>query len=153
MSEIHSELRVVYNALLASWNARDAAAFASCFADDGMMIGFDASLAEGRPAIEAHLSPIFRDHPTAAFVAIVRRVWGDNEFGLLHADAGMVPPGKTQINSATNTRHVIALRHVGDGSQIVLFQNTPIRLDRDEPGRKAIEAELQAAYQRGGVVH
>src|SRR5215213_2723952 len=58
----------LYERLLTAWNDRDAAAFAALFAGDGVSIGFDGSQSTG-PEIQAHLEPIFGDHPTAAFVA------------------------------------------------------------------------------------
>lgn len=57
------DLRALYLQLLRGWNNRDASAMAECFSIDGAMIGFDGSMAEGRTAIQAHLSPIFADRP------------------------------------------------------------------------------------------
>lgn len=57
------DVRRLYLRLPLAWNDRDAAAMADCFADDGVMIGFDGSLVDGRARIVEHLTPIFADHP------------------------------------------------------------------------------------------
>src|SRR4029450_4961754 len=64
----------LYRKLLQAWNDRDAAAFARLFSDDGSIVGFDGSTADNKADIQAHLQPIFADHPTAAYVGKVRAV-------------------------------------------------------------------------------
>lgn len=64
----------LYRQLLEAWNNRDAAAFARLFSEKGSTVGFDGSTANGRAEIEAHLKPIFADHPTARYVSKVRDV-------------------------------------------------------------------------------
>ena len=92
------DTRELYEHLIGTWNDRDAEAMSSLFAPAGIMIGFDGSLVTGVDAVREHLTPIFADHPTAAYVTIVRSVQsvGDGAT-LLLADAGMVPPGQTEI--------------------------------------------------------
>ena len=89
------DTRELYEHLIGTWNDRDAEAMSSLFAPAGIMIGFDGSLVTGVDAVREHLTPIFADHPTAAYVTIVRSVQsvGDGAT-LLLADAGMVPPGQ-----------------------------------------------------------
>jgi hypothetical protein len=68
------DVRILHERLLSAWNSRDAKAMASLYAPNGGQVGFDGSTANGRDEIEALLEPIFADHPTARFVAIVREV-------------------------------------------------------------------------------
>ena len=93
----------LYLALLDAWNRRDAAGMAALFAENGTQIGFDGSRADGPEQVRAHLEPIFRDHPTARFVAKVRdcRLLG-SEIALLTAAAGMLPPGSDRIKPENN---------------------------------------------------
>jgi uncharacterized protein (TIGR02246 family) len=142
----------LYVKLLTAWNNRDAKAMSACFNDDAVMIGFDGSTVEGRAEIEGHLAPIFKDHPTAAYVAILRseHVYGDN--GLLRADAGMLPPGKQDIKPETIARQTVVARATKAGWRIVQFQNTPIALGQDQPARTAIYDELQAALKTGNLL-
>jgi uncharacterized protein (TIGR02246 family) len=123
---------------------------AECFSTEGIMIGFDGSVAEGGTAIRQHLSPIFADHPTAAFVAIVRTTHSSGSAAILRADVGMVPPGAMEINPAANARQTIVAGEEGGRWKIKLFQNTPAALHGDEKGREALSAELNAAFKERG---
>jgi uncharacterized protein (TIGR02246 family) len=148
-----SELTKLYETLLRAWNDRDAKAMAANFADGAVMIGFDGSTAEGPQQIEAHLAPIFRDHPTAAYVSILRSEHDLGDMSMLLADAGMVPPGKADIRSETIARQTLLARRSGGQWRIVQFQNTPITLDADKDQRGRIYEELQSAHRAGGLLH
>src|SRR5436190_12517445 len=84
----------LYSTLIAGWNDRDAAAFASVFADAGGLIGFDGSDPQGRTTIERELQAIFADHTPAQYVAKVRTIelLAPN-VAVLRAVVGMIPPG------------------------------------------------------------
>ena len=69
-----SQLISLYEALIKCWNNRDAEGMAGLYASGGGQIGFDGSQISGPGDIEKHLAPIFRDHPTARFVFIIREV-------------------------------------------------------------------------------
>ena len=137
-------VEAVYFALLDAWNRRDAAGMAALYADRGIQIGFDGSRADGAAEVRSHLEPIFRDHPTARFVAKLRDcrlLNGDT--ALLTAVAGMIPPGKDRINPQTNAvQTVVASRHAG-GWRIELFQNTPAAWHGRDEDRERLTAELQ----------
>lgn len=64
---------------------------------------------------------------------------------LLLADAGMVPPGQTEIHADANARQTLVASRPVDRWQIDLFQNTPAALHWDDAGRDALTAELTAA--------
>ena len=117
----------LYRQLIDAWNANDGAAMATCFADDGEMIGFDGSHVSGRTNIETEMSAIFKDHQTATYVAKVHgvRKVGGSDVVLLHAHAGMVPPGGSEIKPDVNTHHIVVAENVVGEWRIVLFQNTP----------------------------
>ncbi|RBP65660.1 uncharacterized protein (TIGR02246 family) [Brevibacterium sanguinis] len=143
VSELHRRL-------LTAWNSRDDAAMAECFSDDGLLIGFDGSVADGREAILDHLTPIFADHPTAAYVAIVRSVRRAGDASVLLADAGMVPPGADEINPEANARQTVVAASTPGGWRVTLFQTTPAALHWDDAGRQALTAELDAACAERG---
>ena len=119
-------IRLLYEQILIAWNQQDAAAMAARFEEDGNIVGFDGSQADSRAAIEDHLRPIFADHPTAAYVAIVReiRMLGC-DVGLLRAVVGMIPPNSDDINPAGNTIQTLVAIQNADGWQAALFQSTP----------------------------
>jgi uncharacterized protein (TIGR02246 family) len=152
MEENMSELTDLYVRLLKAWNDRDAKAMAACFGDEAVMIGFDGSMAEGQGAIETHLAPIFRDHPTAAYTAILRSEHTYGDVRLLRADAGMLPYGKQDLQSETISRQTLVARQTDSGLRIVLFQNTAIALDQDKATRATIYGDLQQALKGGDIL-
>ena len=119
-------IRLLYEQILIAWNQQDAAAMAARFEEDGNIVGFDGSQSDSRAAIEDHLRPIFADHPTAAYVAIVReiRMLG-RDVGLLRAVVGMIPPNSDDVNPAGNTIQTLVAIQNADGWQAALFQSTP----------------------------
>jgi uncharacterized protein (TIGR02246 family) len=119
------EVERLYRRLLGAWNEADADGMASCFAEDGEMIGFDGSNMQGRKEIAEHLRSVFSDHETARFVSKVKGIRSPApDVALLRAAAGMVPPGLNDINPEVNTHHTVLARKVDDEWSIVLFQNT-----------------------------
>jgi uncharacterized protein (TIGR02246 family) len=140
--------RDLYAQLIAAWNARDADAFARLFADDGVSIGFDGSQAAGAE-IHEHLSAVFGDHETAAYVAKVHsaRALGDG-VELLLAIAGMVPPGTDELNPKVNALHTL----LSEGGRIVLFQNTPAQYHGRPELVEEHTAELERVRSSGAAV-
>ena len=145
-------VRDLYRSLLDAWNARDAAAFAALFTEDGFMIGFDGSQAPGAE-IEAHLGPIFRDHPTASYVAVVRDVRERGDFAVLRAAAGMAPPGADTLDSNVNAVQSLVAERGEDGAwRIVLFQNTPAQYHGRPELAEAHTAAVEKVRAAGDVV-
>lgn len=136
----------LYRQLLDAWNNRDAAAFARLFSDKGSIVGFDGSTADGRNEIEAHLKPIFADHPTARYVSKIRDVRDLSSNGaLLRAVAGMIPPDADQLKPERNAiQTLVASRQVAGDWQIEMFQNTPARFDGRPEEADQLTRELEA---------
>src|SRR5215468_1509426 len=102
---IERDVCTLYHELLASWNAHDAANFATPFTDDAEVIGFDGSQMTGRAEIEATLRRIFADHETGAYVGIIRSVrFLALGVVLLRAVSGVVPAGQNALNPALNAQ-------------------------------------------------
>jgi uncharacterized protein (TIGR02246 family) len=142
-----ADIRGLYERMIAGWNAGDAAAMTRDFADDGEIVGFDGSEVSGRERIASYLAAIFAGHKVASFVTLVREV---REIApgvmLLRAHAGMVPPGKSEINRATNAVQTLIAVRDDDRWQIALFQNTPAAWHGREDDADALTAELQTAF-------
>jgi uncharacterized protein (TIGR02246 family) len=137
-----------YMKLLAAWNAQDAAAMAALFAEGGAQVGFDGSEAQGPRTIHQQLAPIFRDHPTKRFVHVIREVHQvTDDVALLRAIAGMVPRESLELDESKNVVQSLILRKEGVDWQIVLFQNTPARLDGRPEAVAAMSNELRAAAE------
>ncbi len=136
----------LYRELLDAWNGRDAQRMAGLYAKAGSQVGFDGSTANGPAEIEALLAPIFKDHPTARFVAKVRevRMLGEDA-ALLRAVAGMIPPGKDDIMPERNAIQTMVASHARDGRwRVEMFHNTPARFDGRPELAQELTAELRA---------
>jgi len=141
-----AHVTALHAALLTAWNNRDAKAMAALFEENGLQIGFDGSEARGTREIESHLTPIFRDHPTARYVWKVRevRTLGD-DIAVLRAVAGMIPPGTSTIKPEVNAiQSLLASRSGGGPWKIELFQNTPVQWHGRPQDVKELTEELQA---------
>ena len=134
----------LYCQLLDCWNERNADALAALFNDNGSVVGFDGSVMNGREEIESTLGQIFADHPTAAYVGKIREVRSLAPGAvLLRAVAGMVPPGKHEINSAANSIQTVVATQQDSQWRIALFHNTPAQFHGRPELSKALTEELQ----------
>jgi uncharacterized protein (TIGR02246 family) len=139
------EIRKLYDALIGGWNDHDGATMAEPFADDGVVIGFDGSIHSGKSTIATEMARIFADHETGRYVMKVRRVRPlGAEAAVLQAISGLVPPGQTHVNAATNSHQTLVAERRGGRWQIVLFQNTPAQFH----GRPHLVDDMTRELQR-----
>jgi uncharacterized protein (TIGR02246 family) len=136
----------LYGAILDAWNRQDADAYASCFSDEAIVVGFDGSEMHGREEIAEQLAAIFADHQVARYIWIVRSVHRiAAEAGLLHAVVGMVPPGGTDVMPDRHAvQLLVAVRETG-AWQASSLQNTPAQLHGRPEAVEALTDELRAA--------
>ena len=133
------KIEKLHQQLLTAWNQQDAKGMASLFADDGNVVGFDGSQMDGRINIESELSGIFADHIPASYVWKVRGVrFLSEDIALLRAVVGMVPPGKKEINPASNAIQSLIATRKSNEWKIALFQNTPAQFH----GRTGLSEKL-----------
>jgi uncharacterized protein (TIGR02246 family) len=138
-------IRALYREIIAAWNRRSSADYARPFAVDANMIGFDGSQINGREAITAEIGRIFQDHLTAAYVTIIKEVrFLDPQTAILRAIAGLVPPGKNDLNPAINAVQSLVAHKGPLDWQIALFQNTPAQFHGRPELVEQMTAELRA---------
>lgn len=119
IEKLHAEL-------LTFWNNQNGVGMASLFTENANVIGFDGSQMNGRLEIETELKQVFANHRTARYVWKVEEIrFLHSQIALLRAIVGMVPPGKTELNSATNAIQSLIAVKQNDLWKISLFQNTP----------------------------
>ncbi|WP_026701721.1 SgcJ/EcaC family oxidoreductase [Salibacterium aidingense] len=125
-TSFRDEIENLYLKLIDAWNKRQAQGMAEQFAEQGVQIGFDGSKVIGQEEILSHLEPIFEQYPTAPFVTKVKDIRPlGTDAAILHAIAGMIPPGKTDIEPTVNAHQtLVAVKKDGDW-RVELFQNTP----------------------------
>jgi uncharacterized protein (TIGR02246 family) len=136
--------------LLAAWNSQDARAYAALFTPDATLVGFDGSQVAGS-AVEEHLTGIFADHRTATYVSktVEVRQLADG-VALLRAKVGMVPPGRTDVNPATNAvQSLVAVRDDGTW-RATLFHNTPAQYHGREDLAEQHTDEMRQVLRRTG---
>ncbi|PWU24517.1 MAG: DUF4440 domain-containing protein [Candidatus Rokuibacteriota bacterium] len=135
----------LYYAVLDAWNRHDADDYAALFANDGYVVGFDGSEMNGTEQIEQSLSTIFADHETGRYVAEVRaeRAVSDN-VAIVAAVAGLVPPGKSDVNPELNAIQTLVAKHEDGRWRIVQFQNTPAQFHGRPKAAEALTNELRA---------
>jgi uncharacterized protein (TIGR02246 family) len=134
-------IRELYQRLLDGWNQRRADHMAELFLDDAVVVGFDGSQMRGKRAVNKEMTRIFADHRPARYVGIVRAVTLlKPDVAVVHAVAGMVPPGKRELKPENNAVQILTAVKGSEGWRIAVYQNTPARFD----GRPKLAAELTA---------
>jgi len=150
--QTHEEPQVceLYRRLLEAWNERDAGAFAALYEEDGNQIGFDGTQMNGQAEIETHLSQIFADHMTAAYIGKVREVRFLNEgTAILRAVAGMIQPNQTDINPALNAiQSLVAVKRETQW-KVALFHNTPAAFHGRPEAVAQLTEELRELVSKG----
>lgn len=147
-ADAESAARELYEKIIQAWNKRNARDFALLFASNGSIVGYDGSQVDGQLEIGAHISEVFSHHQTAAYVTIVREVRPvSSDAVLLRANAGMVPPGKAEINPERNTVQSLVAARKGAKWEIALFQNTPAAYDGRPELSKKLTEELRAVLR------
>ena len=144
-----SATRDLYDRLIDAWNKRNARDYALLFASTGSIVGFDGSQVNGQTEIGGHVSEIFSHHQTASYVTIVRDVRTiASDVTLLRANAGMVPPGKDDINPEMNAVQSMVAARKGGKWEIALFQNTPAAYHERPELSKKLTDELRVVLRK-----
>lgn len=121
-----SKVRELYRRMLAAWNNRNAAEMAALFDEQGYLVGFDGSQVNGRAEIESEMGQIFAHHQTPPYFGKIRGVrFVTPEVAMLRAVAGMVPPGKSDIDPALNAVQTLVAAKNDGRWRVALFQTTP----------------------------
>src|SRR5918999_4230617 len=116
---------------------------AAALSDDALVIGFDGSQMVGREQAVTELSGIFADHEVAQYVTKVRSVTPlGADVAVLHAVAGMVPPGKSEIKPEQKAIQTVVAQRVTGEWGVALFQTTPAQFHGRPELSKALTAEL-----------
>lgn len=116
----------LHTAFIAAWNKRDADALAELFILDGDVVGFDGSQCTGRGSIHEEMKKIFASHPTPPYLAKVTGVTTvTTDVAIVRAIAGMVPPGKSELDPALHAVQRLTAVFRGGDWRIALLHTTP----------------------------
>ncbi len=123
--EKDTAVRHLYEAVLAAWNRRDV---------------------NGAHEVEAHLAPIFADHPTPAYVGLVEELRSlSPDIMLLRAVSGLVPPTQDDIVPALNAIQTLVAARRGNTWQVEMFHNTSAQFHGRPDLADALTAKLREA--------
>lgn len=138
-------VRELYRQLIEGWNERSAEGMARPIAEIGLVVGFDGTRMTGPAQVEEAMSAVFADHRPARYVTRVESVTAlDQDVAILEALAGMVPPGEDEVIADRNAIQTVVAQRTQDGWKVVLFQNTPVRLDGRPDEAERLTRELNA---------
>jgi len=139
------DTRALYARLIEAWDKRNARDYALQFASDGVLVGFDGSQVNGQLEVGGHVTEVFTHHQTPRYVTIVRDVRPlANDVTLLRANAGLIPPGKDDIDPALNAIQSMVAVRKSDVWKIALFHNTPAAFHMRPELAKQLTDELRA---------
>jgi uncharacterized protein (TIGR02246 family) len=145
-NDAEAEVRELYRRIIDGWNESSGAAFSAPFAEDGIVIGFDGSESEGRAGIANEMNRIFEDHETGTYVGKVRevRMLGEDT-ALLRAVAGVIPPGRDDLEPKQNSVQSLIAERGPDGWQVVIYHNTPAQYHGRPEAVESLTEELRSA--------
>jgi uncharacterized protein (TIGR02246 family) len=112
--------------LVAAWAARDAAAFAALFTEDGTMI-LPGVYRKGRPDISAYMAyafaTIYRDTRVTGRPIDLKPI-GSDAVALI-TEGGVIAPGETQLSPAATIRASWILVKRDGEWQVAVYHNCP----------------------------
>ena len=139
-----TDVRALYRQILNGWNRRSADAIAELFVEDGVAIGVDGSKLKGRAEIASVHKRIFDERCTGAFVGKVRSVqFLSPDIAVLSAVAGMVMPGKADLDPQRNSIQKLVASKRDDHWSVAFFQNTPAELLGRPEEARSLQEELR----------
>lgn len=139
-----ARIRALYIEFLDGWNRRSGAAVAAGFADDGDIVGFDGTHLSGRLSIASDLRRVFGTSQTPAWAGLIRSVRPIAPgVAVLHAHAGMIPPGGNDVDPGLLAAQTLVAVDEGGRWKIALFQSTPAAWPGNPGGRAALVEELR----------
>jgi uncharacterized protein (TIGR02246 family) len=152
-AESRKQVISLYERLLQAWNRRDADGFAALFTETGSSVGFDGSQLNGREEIARSLRDIFANHQTAAYVAKIQEIRPlGSEVTLVRSVAGMVPPGKSELNPAVNAVQSLVIIMRSGQPQIAVLHNTPAAFHGRPDLGEQLTRDLSAVLHTGKIV-
>ena len=145
------DTRALYARLIEAWDKRNARDYALQFTSDGVLVGFDGSQVNGQLEVGGHVTEVFTHHQTPRYVTIVRDVRPvANDVTLLRANAGLIPPGKDDIDPALNAIQSMVAVRKSDTWKIALFHNTPAAFHMRPELAKQLTDELRTKLRDSG---
>src|SRR5918996_301503 len=120
-------IRLLYQQLIDGWNKGNGEAFASPFAEDGDLVGFDGTHLKGRQEIVSFHQQLFDTFVKGSrLVGKIRNVrFLTPDVAIMHVVGGTIMAGKSDIEPERNSIHtLVVMKESDDKWRIAAFQNT-----------------------------
>jgi uncharacterized protein (TIGR02246 family) len=113
--------------MIDGWNKGDGDSFASPFAEDGDLVGFDGTHLNGRQQIASFHQQLLDTYVKGSrLVGKIRNVrFLTPDVAIMHVVGGTIMKGQTDIEPERNSIHTLVFKKVnGDKWCVAAFQNT-----------------------------
>jgi len=120
-------IRSLYSQMIDGWNKGNGEAFASPFAEDGDLVGFDGTHLKGRQEIVSFHQQLFDTFVKGSrLVGKIRNVrFLTPDVAIMHAVGGTIMAGQSDIEPERNSIHtLVVMKESDDKWRIAAFQNT-----------------------------
>ena len=120
-------IRSLYFQMIDGWNKGNGEAFASPFAEDADLVGFDGTHLKGRQEIASFHQQLFDTFVKGSrLVGKIRNVRFLNpDVAIMHAVGGTIMAGQSDIEPERNSIHTLVIMKESDDKwRVTAFQNT-----------------------------
>ena len=120
-------IRSLYQQLMDGWNRGSGEAFATPFAEDGDLVGFDGTYLKGRQEIISfHQHSLILTSKAARLVGKIRNVrFVTSDVAIIHTIGGTIMAGQTDIEPERNSVQTLVATKDSKGEwYLTAFQNT-----------------------------
>jgi uncharacterized protein (TIGR02246 family) len=121
------KIRALYFQMIDGWNRGDGELFASPFAEDGDLVGFDGTYLKGRRQIASFHQQLLDTYVKGSrLVGKIRDMhFLTPDVAIMHAVGGTIMKGQTDLEPERNSIHTLVLKKGNDDRWcIAAFQNT-----------------------------
>jgi uncharacterized protein (TIGR02246 family) len=137
---------MLYQQLMDGWNRGSGKDFATPFADNGDLVGFDGTRLKGRQEIDSFHQQLFDTYVKGSrLVGRIRSVgFLTSDVAIMHAVSGTILPGQTDIEPERNSiQTLVAMKDSGGKWRLVAFQNTRAQYFGRPEQSQALTEELR----------
>lgn len=145
-----TEIRKLFDRLLAAWTANDATAYGACFTADSDYVSYDGTRATGRAPMQAAHDRLFRG--VLAGSALVGEVESirpvTDDVAIVHGTASVLMPWRSRLPRRRLSRQTLVAVHTAEGWRFTALHNGRVRPVRI-PAPDSAPARLSQAMARG----
>ncbi|MEV0807699.1 SgcJ/EcaC family oxidoreductase [Micromonospora sp. NPDC050200] len=147
--DYRTEIRQLFDRLLAAWTANDATAYGACFTPDSDYVSYDGTRATGRAPMQAAHDQLFRGvlagSALVGEVESIRLVTAD--VAIVHGTGSVLMPWRSRLPRRRLSRQTLVAVRTGEGWRFTALHNGRVRPVRI-PAPDSAPARLSRAMGR-----